>query len=45
MHREKYLFLECNVRPGLKGISKVCPDITQDVLLSILTRAQNVQQR
>jgi glutathione synthase/RimK-type ligase-like ATP-grasp enzyme len=43
LHREKHLFLECNTAPGLKGISQVCPKITQKVLRLLLQRALESQ--
>lgn len=39
-YQESFLFLECNTSPGLKGISEVCPNIVEEVLLSLLERAQ-----
>ena len=39
-YQERYLFLECNMFPGLNGISQVCPTIARDVLLSLLNIAR-----
>ena len=39
-YQESFLFLECNTSPGLKGISEICPNIVEEVLLSLLERAQ-----
>ena len=40
IHQESCLFLECNTSAGLKGISSVCPNIVEEVLLSLLERAR-----
>ena len=40
VHQESFLFLECNTSAGLKGISSVCPNIVEEVLLSLLERAR-----
>ena len=36
LYQERYLFLECNMFPGLNGISQICPNIARDVLISLL---------
>ena len=39
-HKGSFLFLECNTSPGLKGISGVCPNVVEEVLLLLLERAR-----
>ena len=40
VHNDTPLFLECNIRPGLKGIAQSNAEVATEVLSSLFERAR-----